>query len=91
MLEDRETELRNMTYNPQYPIDMVFNAVSDYADFADLGNQPMTQCQTVAKAYLILNRKDVSKMISQKKTGAANATWPFLRIARTLPSGGSNI
>jgi hypothetical protein len=56
MLEDREAELRNMTYNPKYPIDIVFNAVSDYSDFADLGNQPMTQRQTVAKAYLILNK-----------------------------------
>jgi hypothetical protein len=56
MLDDRETELRTMTYNPKYPIDVVFNAVSDFADFAELGNQPLTQRQTIAKAYLILNK-----------------------------------
>jgi hypothetical protein len=56
MLEDREQELRNMTYNTKYPIDIVFNAVEDYVDFAELGQQPLTQRQTIAKAYVILNK-----------------------------------
>jgi hypothetical protein len=43
MLEDREQELRNTTYNIQHPIDTVFNAVEDYVDFAELGSQPLTQ------------------------------------------------
>jgi hypothetical protein len=76
MLEDRETELRNMTYNPKYPIDMVFNAVSDYADFADLGNQPMTQRQTVAKAYLILNKtRRFKNDITEWNRNAMPADW----------------
>jgi Sec-independent protein translocase protein TatA len=56
MLENREQELRNMTYNTKYPIDVVFNAVEDYVDFAELGQQPLTQRQTIAKAYVILNK-----------------------------------
>jgi hypothetical protein len=56
MLEDREMELKNMTYNPNLPINVVFNAVADFADFSELGNQPLTQWQTVAKTYLILNK-----------------------------------
>jgi hypothetical protein len=56
MLEDREQELRTMAYNTQYPIDIVFNAVEDYVDFAELGGQPLTQSQTIAKAYVILNK-----------------------------------
>jgi hypothetical protein len=36
MLEDCKQELRTMTYNARYPIDMVFNAVEDFVDFADL-------------------------------------------------------
>jgi type II secretory pathway component PulJ len=56
MLEDREQELRNTTYNTQYPIDTVFNAVEDYVDFAELGSQPLTQRQIIAKAYVILNK-----------------------------------
>jgi hypothetical protein len=49
MLEDREQELRSMTYNTKYPIDIVFNAVEDYVDFAELGQQPLTQRQTIVK------------------------------------------
>jgi hypothetical protein len=56
MLEDRDQELRNMTYNTKYPIDIVFNAVEDFVDFADLGQQPLTTRQTIAKAYVILNK-----------------------------------
>jgi hypothetical protein len=56
MLDDREQELRNMLYDAKYPIDMVFNAVEDYVDYADMGDQPMTQKQTIAKAYTILNK-----------------------------------
>jgi hypothetical protein len=56
MLEDREQELRNMTYNTTDPIDVVFNAVEDYVNFTELGHQPLTQPQTVAKAYVIFNK-----------------------------------
>ena len=56
MLEDREQELRSMTYNTKYPTDIVFNAVKDYIDFAELGSQPLTPSQTIAKAYVILNK-----------------------------------
>jgi hypothetical protein len=34
-----DNELRSMVYNTQLPIDIVFNAVEDYVDFADLANQ----------------------------------------------------
>jgi hypothetical protein len=67
MLEDRETELKNMTYNSNLPIDVVFNAFADFAGFSELGNQPLTQQQTVTKAYLILNKtrrfkNDITKL-----------------------------
>jgi hypothetical protein len=56
MLEDCDNELRGMVYNTQLPIDIVFNAVEDYVDFADLANQTLTSSQTIAKAYVILNK-----------------------------------
>ena len=31
-----------MVYNTQLPIDIIFNAVEDYVDFADLANQTLT-------------------------------------------------
>jgi hypothetical protein len=56
MLEDRDNKLRSMVYNTQLPIDIVFNAVEDYVDFADLAHQTLTSSQTIAKAYVILNK-----------------------------------
>jgi hypothetical protein len=56
MLEDRDNELRSMVYNTQLPINIVFNAIEDYVDFADLANQTLTSSQTIAKVYVILNK-----------------------------------
>jgi hypothetical protein len=56
MLENREQELKDMTYNPKYPIDTVFNAVDDLADFARMGKQPLTDRQIISKAYVIINK-----------------------------------
>jgi hypothetical protein len=77
MIEDREQELRNMTYNAQHPIDTVFNAVEDYADFADLGSQALTQSQTIAKAYVILNktRRFKTDITDWNRRPLAEKTW----------------
>jgi hypothetical protein len=56
MLEDREQELRTMLYNPKLPIDMVYNAVEDFVDYANLSGQPASELQTISKAYIILNK-----------------------------------
>jgi hypothetical protein len=56
MMENKEQELRTMVYHAKYPIDQVFNAVEDFVEFASLAQQPITQRQTVAKAYLVLNK-----------------------------------
>ena len=56
MLEDREQELRTHTYDPQHPIDIVFNVVEDFPGFAGLGRQPLSNLQTISKAYVILNK-----------------------------------
>ena len=56
MLEDRDNELCNMVYITKLPIDIFFNAIEDYVDFADLGHQALTSSQTIAKAYVILNK-----------------------------------
>ena len=57
MLEDSEQELRNLSYNPRSPIDVVFNAVEDYIDFAIL-------LATHAYPILRLKRIDHSHAIS---------------------------
>ena len=78
MLEDREEELRTMQYNTKYPIDIVFNAVEDYVDFAELGQQPLTQRQTISKAYVILNksRRFKTDITDWNRLPEVQKTWP---------------
>jgi hypothetical protein len=82
MLEDRDQELRNMTYNTQHPIDIVFNAVEDYVDFAELGSQPLTPHQTIAKAYIILNktRRFKNNIADWNRRTDADKTWINFKI-----------
>jgi uncharacterized phage-associated protein len=77
MLEDRDNELRSMVYNTQLPIDIVFNAVEDYVDFADLANQTLTASQTIAKAYVILNktRRFKNDITAWNRRPADEKTW----------------
>jgi hypothetical protein len=57
MLDDRAKELSQTEYDPRtQAIDIVFTTVDDFVNLSALGHQPMTGPQTVAKAYLILNR-----------------------------------
>jgi hypothetical protein len=77
MLEDREQELRNMNYNTQHPIDTVFNAVEDFVDLAEMGLQPLTQSQTIAKAYVIINktRRYKNDIVAWNRRPIADKTW----------------
>jgi hypothetical protein len=56
MMKNREQELRTMVYNRKFPIHTIFNAVEDFLDYAELAQQPITTHQTIAKAYLLLNK-----------------------------------
>jgi hypothetical protein len=84
MLEDRKQELHTTTYNTQYPIDIVFNAVKDYVDFAKLGHHPLTQRQTIAKAYVILNktRRFKNDITDWNRQPDIEKTWTNFRISR---------
>jgi hypothetical protein len=53
MLEDRDNDLHSMVCNPQQPIDVVFNAVEDYVDFADLGHQALSHSKLLGKRMLL--------------------------------------
>ena len=77
MLEDRDNELRNIVYNTQLPIYIVFNAVKDYVNFTDLANQTLTSSQTAAKAYVILNKTRHFKndITDWNRRPEADKTW----------------
>ena len=78
MLEDREQELCVLTYNPQHPIDIVFNAVEDLASFTGLGQQHLSNLQTIAKAYVIINktRRYKTDITAWNRRPDVEKTWP---------------
>jgi len=83
MLEDREQELRNFSNNPRLPIDVVFNTVEAYIDFAELALQLMTQRQTVAKAYIVINdetRRSKTAITEWNCRLKANKNWINFKI-----------
>jgi len=49
ILQDKEDNLNK-------PIDIIFNALDDLADFAELSEMPYTERQIVTKAFVIINR-----------------------------------
>jgi hypothetical protein len=92
MLEDGDNALRSMVNNVQLPIDIVFNAVKDYVDFADLANQTLTSSQTIAKAYVILNKtrrfkNDITAWNRQPET---EKTWDGFKT-QPLPPRSSRL
>jgi hypothetical protein len=81
MLEDRDNDLRSMVCNPQQPIDVVFNAVEDYVDFADLGHQALSPQQTIGKACVIINktRRFKSNITAWNRLPEIQKTWPSFK------------
>ena len=61
LLDEKETLLRATNYTPASPIDTIFTAVEDLADYAELNGAKMTQQQKIAKAYIILNKGGLLK------------------------------
>ena len=82
LLDEKETLLRAMTYTPSAPIDTIFTAVDDVADYAELGGATMTQNQCITKAYLILNKGGQLKeeMKTWNRLPELQKTWIAFKI-----------
>jgi hypothetical protein len=82
MFDDKSEELRQMTYDPSQPIDNIFTAVNELADFAELARNNITQRQCVSRAYLILNKsgklKEAITEWNHKTT--ANQNWINFKV-----------
>ena len=61
LLDGKETLLRAINDTLASPIDTIFTAVEDLAEYADLNGAKMAQQQTIAKAYVILNKGGLLK------------------------------
>jgi hypothetical protein len=78
MLEDRDNDLRSMVCDPQQPIDIVFNAVEDHDDPADLGHQASSPQQTIGKACVVMNktRRFKNDITAWNRLPDIQKTWP---------------
>lgn len=56
MLEKKEDYLRNLTYQPRQPVDVVFNTIDDLVEYTQMARTTFSQLQTIGKAYYIFNR-----------------------------------
>ena len=82
LLDKKETLLRAINYTPASPIDTIFTAVEDLADYSELNGDTMTQQQTIAKAYIILNNSCQLKeeIKTWNRLDAAHKTWIAFKI-----------
>jgi hypothetical protein len=56
LLHAEEENVKAHIYNPNHPIDIIFNLVEDLVDFSDAADIPYTQEQSIGIAYVILNK-----------------------------------
>ena len=78
MLEKKEEALKNLDYHPRQPVDLVFNAVDDLADYAEMATTgAFTQTQIIGKAYSQFNRTGLlSQAVTEwNRKPAVQKTW----------------
>jgi len=56
MLANKEDELRQLTYDPNLPMDFLFSKIDDLSEFASQAGAPYTDIQSMQKAYLLIQR-----------------------------------
>ena len=55
-LNDREDELKKITFNPEEPVDLIFNRIKEFSELCAMTGNDKTDRQLVAFGYLIFNR-----------------------------------
>ena len=64
MLDEAELKVKQMTYDPKQPVDIVYNAVEDLHDLSHSANSIYTQQQLMNMAYNILSsRQEFSRVL----------------------------
>ena len=66
-----------MAYSLHQPIDMIFNALDDLADYTELSDSPYTERQIVVKACVILNhtQRFQQPLLAWKRQAQVQQTW----------------
>ena len=86
MLQEHEERISRMSYSLSQPIDIIFNALDDLTDYAELSETPFTERQIIGKAFVILNRTQrfEQPLLAWKRRGRLQQTWTnFKNFFRT--------
>ena len=77
MLQEREDRVSRMCYSLSQLIDMIFNALDDLADYADLSDTPFTEHEIIRKVFVIINRTQrfEQALLAWKRCGHLQQTW----------------
>ena len=81
-LQDKETMVRQMVYDPINPIDGIFSAIDDLVHYADAANSAYTQTQIINIAYIILNRTGHFRrwILDWNAKQAVQKTWTNFKL-----------
>ena len=81
MLDDAESKVKQMTYDPRQPVDIVYNEIEDLHDFSHAANAIYTQQQLMNMAYNIFLKTGVFKSAIRewKRKPMAQKTWVSLK------------
>ena len=72
VLQDRESEVKGMTYNPLDPIDNIFNEIENLTDLATHEAVPLSQAQCINMAQVIIQKT--------RKFSNALQAWKRVRV-----------
>ena len=81
-LQDRESAVRQMVYDPVNPIDGIFTAIDELVQYADAANTPYTQAQIINLAYIIVNRTGHFRrwILSWNERDPVQKTWTNFKL-----------
>ena len=87
LLQERKQRVSRMAYSLSQPIDIIFNALDDLADYAEISDTPFSEHQIMGKAFMILNRTQCFQqaLLTWQRRGRLQQTWtnfkPFFHEA----------
>ena len=82
MLDEAEMKVKQMTYDPKQPVDIVYNAVEDLHDLSHSADSIYTQQQLMNMAYNIFLKTGIFKSAIREwnKKSSAQKTWVSLKV-----------
>ena len=77
MLQEPKDQVSRMSYSLSQPIDIIFNALDNLTNYAELSGTPFTKRQIMGKAFVILNRTQrfQQALLAWKRRGHLQQTW----------------